>query len=363
MNSLPRPSSAGWILLPLALLLTAASTFAQTPVGSFIHGKIQNFQQTSTTAPVADPVQPFQFGSLVAMGTATINSATLTFSGSASPRAYTGSTSGDFSILDTFTTQAQLDAAYPTSTYNLAVNTTAGPFSKSISYFAFFGYPPTPRLTVPAASWQNGAIVIDPTADYTLTWGAFTGAQATDAIQLAIAGSGLSLSPFPATQTSYTIPAGSLQPNTNYACELAFLRVAGATAADANFGAGYATLVRKTAFTIHTIAPALTLTAAASRKTHGTGTFDINLPLGSTPGVECRSGGGTGDHTLVIGFSNPIATATANITGGTATVVSTAISGNTVTVNLTGVADVQTVTVTLSDITDTFAQALPDIAI
>ena len=46
--------------------------------------------------------------------------------------------------------------------------------------------------------------------------------------------------------------------------------------------------------------PAFTLNSAVSRKTHGAaGPFDVPLPLSGAPGVECRSGGANGDHTIV----------------------------------------------------------------
>ncbi|MDQ6655902.1 MAG: dockerin type I domain-containing protein [Verrucomicrobiota bacterium] len=354
VRSFPR-----WSLLFLALALSAASSFGQN-VGGFLHAKIQNFQQTSPAAPVADAVQPFQFGSLITMGTATINSATLTFTGTASPRAYTGLTNGDFSILDTFATQAQLDSAYSTNgNYTVSINTSAGTFSRAVSFLlAFFGYPTTPRLTVPAADWQNSAIVIDATMPYTLTWGAFSNAQTADMIEVIIGNS--TFGPFPNTQTSYTLPAGTLQPGTTYACDLAFLRGAGTVAGDANIGAGYALLVKETGFMIRTIAPALALNAAVSRKVHGAaGAFDIVLPLTGTPGVECRTGGATGDHTIVFTFNNPIVSGNAAVTGGDGSVSGApTISNNTVTVNLTGVTNAQTTTVTLSNVTDSFNQVL-----
>ncbi|HUE41427.1 MAG TPA: SBBP repeat-containing protein, partial [Chthoniobacterales bacterium] len=47
------------------------------------------------------------------------------------------------------------------------------------------------------------------------------------------------------------------------------------------------------------------LLRAVSRKTHGTaGTFDVDLPLSGTPGIECRSGGADGDYTIVSTFAN-----------------------------------------------------------
>jgi Dockerin type I domain len=357
----PHSPSARWTLLVLAVTLSTATGFAQN-VSGFIHGKIQNFQQTSSAAPVVNSAQPFQFGSLISMGTATINSATLTFTGTSSPRTYTDAGNGDFSILDTFTTQAQMDSAYQNNNnYTVSINTSAGTFARAIFLLSLFGYPTTPLLTVPASNWQSGALAIDPTLDYTFMWNAFANAQAADVIELVIRNSGLTIGPFPATQISYTLPAGSL-PSGTYTCDLAFVRVAGAAAGDANIGPGYATLVKDTGFTLRAAA-LLALTTAVSRKDHGpAGTFDIDLPLVGEPGVECRSSGG--NHTLVFTFSNNVVSGNASVTTGTGSVLgSPTFATNTMTVNLTGVIDVQKITVTLSGVTDSFAQVLPDTAV
>ncbi len=103
----------------------------------------------------------------------------------------------------------------------------------------------------------------------------------------------------------------------------------------------------------------LTLASAVSRKTHGgAGTFDIDLPLSSPFGIECRSG--AAGHTFVFTFSNPVTSGSASVTAGTGNVSgSPTFAGNTMTVNLTGVTDVQQITVTLSGVTDIFAQVLP----
>ena len=107
----------------------------------------------------------------------------------------------------------------------------------------------------------------------------------------------------------------------------------------------------------------LQLTTAVSRKTHGgAGDFDITLPLAGEPGVECRSTGGA--YTLVFTFSNNVVSGDASVTTGIGSVLgSPTFSGNTMTVNLTGVTDVQKITVTLSNVTDSFAQVLPDTAV
>lgn len=109
----------------------------------------------------------------------------------------------------------------------------------------------------------------------------------------------------------------------------------------------------------------LTLASAVSRKTHGAaGTFDIDMPLTGAPGIECRSGGANGDHTLVITFSNNLVSGNASVTSGTGSVSgSPTFAGNTMTVNLTGVPNVQQVNVMLTGVTDTSAQTYPDTAL
>src|SRR5262249_16050235 len=50
-----------------------------------------------------------------------------------------------------------------------------------------------------------------------------------------------------------------------------------------------------------------TPTSVVSRKTHGgAGTFDVNLPLTGTPGIECRTGGATSDYQIVVTFPGTV---------------------------------------------------------
>ena len=107
----------------------------------------------------------------------------------------------------------------------------------------------------------------------------------------------------------------------------------------------------------------LTLTDAVSRKTHGSaGTFDIELPQDGS-GVECRSS--EGSHEFVFTFSNDIVAgnATLNAPAGGSVSGSPVISGNTMTVALTAVTNEQTITVTLSNVTDIYSQVLPDTSV
>src|SRR5438552_18702477 len=91
----------GRLGLFLSLITLSATAGYGQSVSGYILGKIQNFRQTSSAAPVVDATQPFQFGALLTPGTATINSATLTFTGTSSPRTFTDQGAGKFMILDT----------------------------------------------------------------------------------------------------------------------------------------------------------------------------------------------------------------------------------------------------------------------
>ena len=91
--------------------------------------------------------------------------------------------------------------------------------------------------------------------------------------------------------------------------------------------------------------------SAVSRKTHGAGPFDVDLPLSGDVGIECRLGGSsTGNHTIVVTFPAPItAVASATCAGNPAT---TSISSNQVTVNCTGVPNAQTIAINLVGVND-----------
>lgn len=102
--------------------------------------------------------------------------------------------------------------------------------------------------------------------------------------------------------------------------------------------------------------------SAVSRKVHGgAGTLDINLPLAGPAGVECRSGGDTGDYQVVITFASPVTVSgnfQADVTSGIGAVGTNGVSnsgavsvnGAVVTVPLTNVANTQTIAITLFDV-------------
>ncbi|MEO7723098.1 MAG: hypothetical protein ABIU29_00185 [Chthoniobacterales bacterium] len=102
-------------------------------------------------------------------------------------------------------------------------------------------------------------------------------------------------------------------------------------------------------FTYKVVGPVPGLNGAVSRKVHGSaGTFDIDLPLVGSTGIECRTGGTGGNYQVVFTFDGPISLTNATVTaplGGSVTDFSA--SGSVVTVNLQNITNAQTVTVTL----------------
>jgi hypothetical protein len=108
-------------------------------------------------------------------------------------------------------------------------------------------------------------------------------------------------------------------------------------------------------FTIGSNAPQLA--AIASRRLHGGAggiAFDIPLPTSGPSGIEPRQGGPNDAYTLLFSFVNPLTGGTASVTGGTGSVSSSAIGTDQrqFVVDVTGVTDRQTLTVTLSNISD-----------
>jgi hypothetical protein len=98
-----------------------------------------------------------------------------------------------------------------------------------------------------------------------------------------------------------------------------------------------------------TIAPV----TSVSRKSHGAaGSFDVDLPLNTNAGIECRSGGSNGDYQLIMTFATSVTLAGASVTSGVGNVSNTNVTGSQVTVNLAGVVNAQRIELTLSGVSD-----------
>jgi len=97
--------------------------------------------------------------------------------------------------------------------------------------------------------------------------------------------------------------------------------------------------------------PLISPVGAVSRKIHGTaGTFDVDLSSGN--GIECRSGGASNAHQVVITFANSVSVGGVTVSSGTGTVQGFTVNGTVVTVNLTGVANAQRLVLDLTNVND-----------
>jgi hypothetical protein len=116
---------------------------------------------------------------------------------------------------------------------------------------------------------------------------------------------------------------------------------------DSSFPASTYTVLGNNACNGGGIAPV----GAVSRKTHGSaGDFDVDLPLTGNPlGIECRSGGASGNHTVVVTFQVPVTVGSATCGGVAAPATA---NGSVVTVNCTGVPNAQTIAVNLANVSD-----------
>jgi hypothetical protein len=120
--------------------------------------------------------------------------------------------------------------------------------------------------------------------------------------------------------------------------------------------------------------PGVLPTSVDSWKTHGEAAFPINLPLRSAiVGIECRSGGTSGNYQVILNFAQPVTFTGAALTSGTGSVVDSTVtapskartlkknrqakvaninSGTQVTMNLTGVLNEQVITLVLFNVSD-----------
>jgi hypothetical protein len=102
-----------------------------------------------------------------------------------------------------------------------------------------------------------------------------------------------------------------------------------------------------------------TLQTAVSRKLHNGVAFDVPLTLSGTPAVEPRRGSGasSNSHQLVVTFSAPVTVENVAVSGGGA--ASRTVSGNVVTIELTNVADAQSLSVTLVNVSNSGNITIP----
>lgn len=233
-------------LLALAFVAVAS---AQTLTG---YGVIKTYSvtQTSSGAPVAGS-DPYSLSSYV-FGSGLTGTYSFTApGGSAQDLTIAGNgASADFSS-GNYTTSGALNTAYAEGVYNMALpNINGAPQSAALPSFTGDAFPNSPTIT--SGTWSGGMLLIDPTQNFSLTFGALSGFSSDDSIKLQIDGIGTNY--FANTSvTSFTIDALTLTAGQTYSASLRFNNNFidyGTTIGGANGNSGFTT---ETVFQIQAI--------------------------------------------------------------------------------------------------------------
>jgi hypothetical protein len=226
--------------------------------GSYNINKLSNYRQTSSADPVPHSEDPFSFAAIVTQpaGGPAVSNATLTLPNGTQEVLDPIPFSSFFFLTESFPTAAQRETAFPAGAYTLRFDQ-AGQPQRVIQMTMPATLPPVPRL-------QNfeAAQAINPASDFTLTWNAFTGANAaTDYLSLFIFSDSETIfaapdpcvpRELPVTATSIVIPAGTLQAGRTYTANLSFTRGFYMSTNAIPEMAGYGSLMSTTEFSIRT---------------------------------------------------------------------------------------------------------------
>jgi len=194
-------------------------------ITTFAAGKLNEWDQYSTAAPVLDTNIPFFFSaSTLLASNRTATGVTLMLpTGSISNLATVFGHPEDYNLFYYTTVSNNLNTTFPNGTYTFQVNSTQSNQTVAVSLPASLTQPPAPHVS----NW-TAAQNVNTNAPFTLTWDAWAGAALTDSVYVAV-GPWNSAQPgttgaLPGTTTSVNIPAGALQANSNYVASIGFYR-------------------------------------------------------------------------------------------------------------------------------------------
>jgi hypothetical protein len=267
-------------------------------VTTFSVGKIHHYNQTSSAPPTLDPFTPYGFSGVTALASnRTATSVALTLPTAAvSNLVHLPPPQAEIFILSTFDTSlSAYDATFPPGNYSFFVQAAVSNQTVGVN---LPGLASQPQPGVPHLTNYPAAQLVNPGAAFVLGWDAFPGGTAADYIDVDVGDDFGSPDPgLPGALTglarTFTIPAGTLQPNSTYLSRVGFFRHVGVTNASYVTAAYRATY---TEFSLTTTAGAATgpliLTNAAYSS--GSFSFDVICATGQTVTVEYRTNLATG---------------------------------------------------------------------
>jgi hypothetical protein len=220
-------------------------------VQDYLVEKTETLVQTSTAPPA---VVSFGFSAAVHTGTGgTLISASVTLpagSTNPSPQALGPDGNGGLDFNDGSVTQAGLDAQFNNGTYGLNITGGSGSYSANLTLTGNAYPASTPTIT--NTNWSGGALVIDPTQNFTFTWNSFSDFSPGDAVALFDENGAFNFY-FDTNTTSQFIAAGTLAPNTTYTFRLTFNHLVDTNTSSIPGASGSAGYQHNTGFTIQTV--------------------------------------------------------------------------------------------------------------
>jgi hypothetical protein len=262
-------------------------------ITTFSIGKIHHYNQTAAGPPTLDPSTPYDFSAVTALASnRTATNINLTFPTAAvSNLTQLPPPSADKYVLYGISTSFNdYEATYTPGTYRFRVGSVSS--NQTVDVIL----PTTNSMPQPGAPHLTNflaAQAVNPNQPFVLAWDPFPGGTAADYIDVDIGSAYLSPEPgtpgaLPGTAVTFTIPAGTLQPNTTYPSRVGFFRHVGST------NSSYATAAYRATYTEFS----LVTTAAAGDgqliltnvvHTPPNFTFDVLCPTGQTVTVEYKT--------------------------------------------------------------------------
>ncbi len=273
------------------------TTGSAPDVEEYLIVKGQVFTQTSTGVPMPRLDEPpFEFSASVSPSSeGNVISATLQKPNGSTVALTTNAMDGsEFRLEGRYATKGALDTAFPNGTYHLDI-VTAHQGTKSLTRATGSeDYPSTPHISNWTALQNTQA-----GSDVNVTWDAFVGGTANDYVQFSIdeetgdsifeTGNPGEATALNGTNTSATIPGGTLQPGRTYRARVLFARGSFETTAYPGV-LGISAFYKQTSFplvTVGTPPPAgrFYFSSAAFSGVESSGTLDVIIQRDSTEGA------------------------------------------------------------------------------
>lgn len=268
-----------WVLSQLILVTASIFSARGADVLFYGLGKGNNFQQTGPASTVVDPVDPWEATAFVFLNPTGVVAAAYV-GPSSNPTMNPMSNDGDhFAFSASGASQSVVDGYLPNSTpFTVTMQTVHDGTKAGNLTLSGNTYPNTPLATNYAAMQAVG-----PGTNFTIYWNAFTGGTTNDVVIASVVASqyapygSLTNSALPGTagalngtSRTWTIPAGFLQPSSNYWVRVVFYKVVTTNKTAYAGVTGYGVYAKGTTVPLATTAAAIpkpVITAAPTNQT------------------------------------------------------------------------------------------------